>query len=336
MISCPAAKQIRWVKPSIATVSPSRTRSATASCIETTFSVTSASAFRHPAGAGVQPSSGPRRTQSSLPSGSCITVQKLPSSSTRSMIVAPSSRSRATSAAIDPLGRKSMWTRFLTAFASGTGWKYSPSLTPAGSRTRAPSGSEPGASSDPSTSAQNHARRIGSAQSNVTVLIWTVTGTSVFGIRRRGGDDLLEDVQRHAGLVLPEHQRRRDPDRAVAGREPQEAALESCAFERGRRRVIGQVDADHQAQAPDLADRVLPALDVPEPVLQEVADLGRVLQEVLAFDHVDRGQRGGARDRVPAVRRAVGSRGPGHPLVAGDHRPERHPAGDPLPGQQDV
>src|ERR671936_12401 len=236
MISCPAAKQIRWVKPSIATVSPSRTRSATASCIETTFSVTSASAFRHPAGAGVQPSSGPRRTQSSLPSGSCITVQKLPSSSTRSMIVAPSSRSRATSAAIDPLGRKSMWTRSLTAFASGTGWKYSPSLTPAGSRTRAPSGSEPGASSDPSTSAQNHARRIGSAQSNVTVLIWTVTGTSVFGIRRR---------------------------------------------------VIGQVDADHQAQAPDLADRVLPALDVPEPVLQEVADLGRVLQEVLAFDHVD-------------------------------------------------
>src|SRR6476659_631502 len=33
MISCPAAKQIRWVKPSIATVSPSRTRSATASRI---------------------------------------------------------------------------------------------------------------------------------------------------------------------------------------------------------------------------------------------------------------------------------------------------------------
>src|SRR6476620_3522004 len=33
MISCPAATQIRWVKPSIATVSPSRTRSATASRI---------------------------------------------------------------------------------------------------------------------------------------------------------------------------------------------------------------------------------------------------------------------------------------------------------------
>src|SRR5438067_10954281 len=37
MISCPAAKQIRWVNPSMATVSPSRTRSATASRIDATF-----------------------------------------------------------------------------------------------------------------------------------------------------------------------------------------------------------------------------------------------------------------------------------------------------------
>src|SRR5204863_6547965 len=37
MISCPAAKQIRWVNPSMATVSPSRTRSATASRIDVTL-----------------------------------------------------------------------------------------------------------------------------------------------------------------------------------------------------------------------------------------------------------------------------------------------------------
>src|SRR5438093_762764 len=37
MISCPAAKQIRWVNPSMATVSPSRTSSATASRIVVTF-----------------------------------------------------------------------------------------------------------------------------------------------------------------------------------------------------------------------------------------------------------------------------------------------------------
>src|SRR5213594_677178 len=37
MISCPAAKQIRWVKPSMATESPSRTSSPTASRIEETF-----------------------------------------------------------------------------------------------------------------------------------------------------------------------------------------------------------------------------------------------------------------------------------------------------------
>src|SRR5262245_53762276 len=37
MISCPAANEIRWVKPSIATVSPSWTSSATASCIVVTL-----------------------------------------------------------------------------------------------------------------------------------------------------------------------------------------------------------------------------------------------------------------------------------------------------------
>src|SRR5918995_6889939 len=37
MISCPAAKQMRWVNPSIATVSPSRTISATASRIVATL-----------------------------------------------------------------------------------------------------------------------------------------------------------------------------------------------------------------------------------------------------------------------------------------------------------
>src|SRR4051812_13918215 len=37
MISCPAANEIRWVNPSIATVSPSRTRAAIASRIVATF-----------------------------------------------------------------------------------------------------------------------------------------------------------------------------------------------------------------------------------------------------------------------------------------------------------
>src|SRR5215208_6869731 len=37
MISCPAAKLMRWVNPSIATESPSRTRAETASRIDATF-----------------------------------------------------------------------------------------------------------------------------------------------------------------------------------------------------------------------------------------------------------------------------------------------------------
>src|SRR5690242_17956375 len=45
MISCPAAKQMRWVNPSIATVSPSRTRSATASRIVATLPPSGIAAF---------------------------------------------------------------------------------------------------------------------------------------------------------------------------------------------------------------------------------------------------------------------------------------------------
>src|SRR5512132_3420946 len=55
MISWPAAKLIRWVKPSIATVSPSRTRSRTASCIEVTLLIAVAPTsqlFRRPVVAG--------------------------------------------------------------------------------------------------------------------------------------------------------------------------------------------------------------------------------------------------------------------------------------------
>src|SRR5439155_16253678 len=49
MVSCPAAKQIRWVKPSIATVSPSRTRSATASRIVVTLELIRRPAVVRPA-----------------------------------------------------------------------------------------------------------------------------------------------------------------------------------------------------------------------------------------------------------------------------------------------
>src|SRR5207247_5667908 len=46
MISCPAAKQIRWVNPSMATVAPSRTSSATASRIVATFEASAIGRFR--------------------------------------------------------------------------------------------------------------------------------------------------------------------------------------------------------------------------------------------------------------------------------------------------
>src|SRR5215213_4224977 len=49
MISWPAAKQMRCVKPSIATVSPSWTSSATASCIDATLVIASSQLGARPA-----------------------------------------------------------------------------------------------------------------------------------------------------------------------------------------------------------------------------------------------------------------------------------------------
>ena len=52
---------------------------------------------RPPGHSGLQPSSGPRRTQNSLPSGSSITVQKLPPSATYRMLRGAERRARARS-----------------------------------------------------------------------------------------------------------------------------------------------------------------------------------------------------------------------------------------------
>src|SRR5512135_2731800 len=46
MISWPAAKQMRWVKPSITTVSPSCTCAAMASCIDSTLEALSVIGYR--------------------------------------------------------------------------------------------------------------------------------------------------------------------------------------------------------------------------------------------------------------------------------------------------
>src|SRR6478736_4540101 len=215
MISCPAAKPIRCVKPSIATVSPSRTRVATASCIVVCLELIRRPAVvraaedaelvalgiphlrperaalldvpadgpaqrgdpfdllghrprrpdvemntvldglrlgngderEHRIAAAIQksatrrqslasttiesipgrsrlpPSAPARRTQNSFPSGSPITVHEPWPSSTYRIGTAPKPRRRSTSSAIVVAGRRSRWTRFLTAFGSGTDWK---------------------------------------------------------------------------------------------------------------------------------------------------------------------------------------------------------------------
>ncbi|TCC11577.1 hypothetical protein E0H45_10015 [Kribbella soli] len=60
-----------------------------------------------------------RRTQNSLPSGSCMTTQPVPSGLRWSWaMVAPRVRSQATSSSRGPSGSRSRWPRFLTTFSS--------------------------------------------------------------------------------------------------------------------------------------------------------------------------------------------------------------------------
>ena len=74
-----------------------------------------------------------------------------------------------------------------------------------------------------------------------------------------------------------------------------------------------------------------------EPLRQDRADLVGALDEPVVLEDVDRGERGGARDRVAAVgaAEAAGVRGVHDLGPAGDGR-ERQPAGDALGGRDQV
>ena len=83
MISCPAAKQMRWVKPSMATVSPSRTRSAIASRIVATFEaahpvliVPPRRINRPPRPRGAHPPARPRQDVAAVPATSATASRR--------------------------------------------------------------------------------------------------------------------------------------------------------------------------------------------------------------------------------------------------------------------
>ena len=130
------------------------------------------------------------------------------------------------------------------------------------------------------------------------------------------GEGVGEDRQGDVGLLDRDDERRGHADRPHAARQHEQAALEARPLEGVGRVVVGQVDADHQAAAADLADQRLRRLQRREAVEQVGADGGRVGGQAV-LDEVERGVRRGARDGVAAERRAVAAGRPVHDLARG-------------------
>src|SRR5262245_13140000 len=120
-------------------------------------------------------------------------------------------------------GTRSMWIRFLADFPSGTIRNRRSRSVPEGSRIATPVSSA-SYSSNPSAAHQKPASSFGSRQSNVSVPM-REAATGLAGGHRGAG--VLEDPQPGRGLLAVDEQRRRHPDRRVAGTKGKDAVLEA-------------------------------------------------------------------------------------------------------------
>src|SRR5437867_9412507 len=153
----------------------------------------------------------------------------------------------------------------------------------------------------------------------------------------------VNDPQRGVHVVLVDHQRRGEAERALPGAEQQQAPLErplhQLVGDLGRRlaglAILDELDADHQAAATYLADRrvlLLQALRTREQSLTQRRDLG----QQLALHDVQRGERRGAAHGVAAERAAVRARLPFHDRLFRDDRADGHAAAEALRREQNV
>ena len=99
--------------------------------------------------------------------------------------------------------------------------------------------------------------------------------------------------------------------------------------------VLDQVDADHQSQAPHVADQWVPRRQLSQLTQDVIPHVDRILHQPL-FDQRDRLERGHASDRVTAERAGVRAFFPVHDFGLGDHGPQRQPRCQPLGGTHDV
>src|SRR6266700_8058694 len=99
---------------------------------------------------------------------------------------------------------------------------------------------------------------------------------------------LIDQAQRRVHVVVVHDERRREPQRALAGAEQQEALLErplhqpvrdvGCGL--ARRAVLDELDADHQAASAHLADRCVPLLQPLRAAQQPLAQARYIGQQL--------------------------------------------------------
>src|SRR5882724_8109333 len=154
---------------------------------------------------------------------------------------------------------------------------------------------------------------------------------------------IFECLNREVGLFLIDQERRRHANGVLARTEHQYSLVERLADHRIPQigclflglLIAHDFNADHQSLAAHVADNLeaaWPIADAPENV---VAHFAGVLH-VSAFDQVHRGHRRGDAHRVAAVGAAMRSRLPPHHAFLRDEGAQRHAAGYPLRGAQDV
>ncbi len=96
---------------------------------------------------------------------------------------------------------------------------------------------------------------------------------------------------------------------------------------------LDQLDRDHRAATTDVADTVVVDLQPAQPVLHQLFDLTRALDQAVGLDGLDGGQRRRAGDRIAAVGAAEPADVRGvHDLGAAGDRRERQAVGDALGG----
>src|ERR1019366_4630426 len=158
---------------------------------------------------------------------------------------------------------------------------------------------------------------------------------------RELGKGGVEDFEQEVGIGQGEAERRLDadgltPETAFAdeqthlSREFHNPGAFSLAGFFGLM-VLDQLDANHQATAPHVANDVVLELQLPQPSEDVSSHLQSVLLELLALDHFEHGFALSADDRVAAEGVEVNSLGEdAGDLRSGDDRRERHAIADAL------